>query len=46
MSLANPEKPFAALRFRPELSRGRRYPELAHPYRTDFQRDRDRVIHA
>jgi len=29
-----------------EQSRGRRYPEPAHPYRNDFQRDRDRVIHA
>jgi dGTPase len=29
-----------------EDSRGRRFPELAHPYRNDFQRDRDRVIHA
>ena len=29
-----------------EKSRGRRYPELAHPYRNDFQRDRDRIIHA
>ena len=27
-------------------SRGRRYPELAHPYRDEFQRDRDRVVHA
>src|SRR3954462_2136011 len=27
-------------------SRGRRFPELPHPYRNDFQRDRDRVIHA
>jgi dGTPase len=43
---ANSDKPFAALRLRPEMSRGRRYPELAHPYRTEFQRDRDRVIHA
>jgi dGTPase len=25
---------------------GRRYPELPHPYRNEFQRDRDRVIHA
>src|SRR5258706_4004064 len=32
--------------FRPEESRGRRYPEPGHPYRSDFQRDRDRVIHA
>src|SRR5881398_106267 len=31
---------------RPEESLGRRYPELQHPYRNDFQRDRDRVIHA
>jgi dGTPase len=29
-----------------EHSRGRRYPEPQHPYRNDFQRDRDRVIHA
>src|ERR1700751_729100 len=31
---------------RVEKSRGRRYPEPQHPYRNDFQRDRDRVIHA
>jgi dGTPase len=31
---------------RVEQSRGRRYPEPLHPYRNDFQRDRDRVIHA
>ncbi len=29
-----------------EHSRGRRVPEPPHPYRNDFQRDRDRVIHA
>ena len=29
-----------------EKSRGRRHPEPQHPYRNDFQRDRDRVIHA
>ena len=29
-----------------EQSRGRRFPEPQHPYRNDFQRDRDRVIHA
>lgn len=27
-------------------SRGRRYPEPQHPYRSDYARDRDRVIHA
>jgi dGTPase len=31
---------------RVENSRGRRYPEPPHPYRNDFQRDRDRVVHA
>ena len=29
-----------------ESSRGRRFPEPPHPYRNDFQRDRDRVIHS
>src|ERR1700733_6070492 len=29
-----------------EQSRGRCFPEPPHPYRNDFQRDRDRVIHA
>src|ERR1700724_328778 len=29
-----------------ENTRGRRFPEAPHPYRNDFQRDRDRVIHA
>src|SRR5229473_2712248 len=27
-------------------SRGRRYPEPPHPYRSDYARDRDRVIHS
>jgi dGTPase len=31
---------------RVEESRGRRYPEPKHPYRNDFERDRDRVVHA
>jgi len=29
-----------------EHSRGRRFPEPPHPYRNDYQRDRDRVVHA
>ena len=29
-----------------EHSRGRRFPESSHPYRNDYQRDRDRIIHA
>jgi len=34
------------LRFPVVSSRGRRYPEPEHPYRTAFQRDRDRIIHS
>jgi dGTPase len=36
----------AQLRFPAEASRGRRYREAPHPYRSIYQRDRDRVIHA
>ena len=36
----------AAYAVRVEQSRGRRHPEPPHPYRDDFQRDRDRVIHS
>ena len=39
MSLA----PFAC---DPALSRGRRHPEEAAPTRTDYQRDRDRIVHS
>jgi len=35
--------PFAALSAE---SRGRRYPESDHPFRSRYQRDRDRVIHS
>ncbi|MFL6352971.1 MAG: dGTP triphosphohydrolase [Bryobacteraceae bacterium] len=30
----------------PQSLRGRRFPEPAHAYRSDFQRDRDRIIHS
>ena len=30
----------------PGLTRGRRYPEIPAPTRTDFQRDRDRIVHS
>jgi dGTPase len=29
-----------------EDTRGRRYPEPAHTYRTDYARDRDRIVHS
>jgi dGTPase len=31
---------------RVEKSLGRRYPEPPHPYRNDYERDRDRIIHS
>ncbi|MGC2230839.1 MAG: hypothetical protein WBA09_05000, partial [Candidatus Acidiferrum sp.] len=31
---------------RVELSRGRRYPEPPHAYRSLYARDRDRIIHS
>jgi len=40
------KSPLAHLRFPVDQARGRRYPELPHPYRNEFQRDRDRVVHA
>lgn len=38
--------PLAPYAVQVEHSRGRRHPEPPHPYRNDFQRDRDRVIHS
>ncbi len=35
----------ASYAVRSRESRGRLYPESEHPYRTAFQRDRDRIIH-
>ncbi len=34
------------LRLTPQAASARKYPEPPHPYRNDFQRDRDRVIHS
>jgi dGTPase len=38
--------PLARLAFPVERTLGRRYPEPAHPYRNEFQRDRDRIVHS
>jgi dGTPase len=38
--------PLAAYAMDVRRSRGRRYPEPQHPYRSDYARDRDRVIHS
>ena len=36
----------AAWAQRSETTRGRRHPEAEHPYRSVYQRDRDRIIHS
>ena len=36
----------AGLCFPVEHTKGRRFPEPTHPYRNDFQRDRDRIVHS
>lgn len=36
----------ASYAIRDDQTRGRRYPEPEHPYRSPFQRDRDRIIHS
>lgn len=38
--------PLAPYAMNASASRGRRYPEPPHPYRSDYARDRDRVIHS
>src|ERR1700684_744866 len=38
--------PLAAYAMDARRSRGRRHPEPSHPYRSDYARDRDRVIHS
>ena len=40
------EKFLAPFATKSSESRGRTYPEENHPYRTNFQRDRDRIIHS
>ncbi len=41
----NEHQTLAAYALRSRDSRGRAYPDPEHPYRTCFQRDRDRVLH-
>ncbi|HZY58664.1 MAG TPA: deoxyguanosinetriphosphate triphosphohydrolase [Candidatus Binataceae bacterium] len=40
------ERSLAPYAMRAVASQGRRYPQPEHPYRTAFQRDRDRIIHS
>jgi dGTPase len=41
-----PEESLAPWAMRADLTRGRRYREPEHPFRSAFQRDRDRIIHS
>lgn len=38
--------PLAPWAMRTEQTRGRRFPEPPHPYRSDYARDRDRIVHS
>jgi dGTPase len=40
------DRALAPYAMRARRSRGRRHPEAPHPYRTLYQRDRDRVVHS
>jgi dGTPase len=44
--LAREESHLAPYAMRTRDSRGRRYPEEIHPYRTLYTRDRDRIVHS
>jgi len=44
--LIEPLPTSASWAMRVELSRGRRYPEPPHPYRSEYARDRDRIVHS
>src|SRR4051812_29310629 len=39
------EEVLAPYAMRTRQSRGRRHPEEPHPFRTEYQRDRDRIVH-
>jgi dGTPase len=43
IQIFEPQAPWA---MRAEASRGRRFPEAPHPYRSEFARDRDRIVHS
>lgn len=46
MALESIRKMLASYAMDVRRTRGRRYPEPQHPYRNDYARDRDRVIHS
>lgn len=46
LALEREEELLAPYAMHTRLSRGRRHPEEPHPFRTAYQRDRDRIIHS
>src|SRR5262249_12677612 len=44
--LRHEDEVLAPYAMRTRQSRGRRYAEESHPYRTAYQRDRDRIVHS
>ncbi|HET7841179.1 MAG TPA: dNTP triphosphohydrolase, partial [Terriglobia bacterium] len=38
--------PLSSYAMRVEATQGRRFPEAPHPYRNDYERDRDRILHS
>jgi dGTPase len=46
MSAASLPPPLARLYFPLDKARGRRYPESVEPFRNDFERDCDRILHS
>ncbi|HHH35689.1 MAG TPA: deoxyguanosinetriphosphate triphosphohydrolase [Gammaproteobacteria bacterium] len=42
----SPDHPLAPYAASPATSRGRRHPEAAPAYRSEYQRDRDRIVHS
>ena len=45
-ALAREEETLAPYAMRTRDSRGRKHPETAHPYRSPYPRDRDRIVHS
>src|SRR6476646_9324264 len=44
--LEREEEVLAPYAMRTRQSKGKRYPETGHPFRTLYQRDRDRIVHS
>jgi dGTPase len=44
--LEREQEMLAPYAMRTQRSRGRRHPEESHPFRTPYQRDRDRIVHS